>query len=881
MSAYAGNVPGGHIERFFDLSMDLLAIACPRTDRWVRVNASFRRILGWTADELLARPLLEIVHPDDQQCSRNALAVLESGKSLIAFQNRIRCQDGSHRWIEWQCTPYPDEDLVYCAGREVDERNRIELALQDSERRFRDTFENAGVGIAHVALDGRWLRVNSRLCAITGYTEEELCARTFGDITHPDDLEADWAEARRLVAGEILNYSLEKRYRTKDGSLVWVNLTVSLQRDDTGSPLNFISVVEDITARKQAEAERENLLIELRNTERRLALALEAAEAGTFDIELTPGVRPLVSDGARRLFGFGVDDQPTFEDFVERVHPDDRPRVVETISHSVDSGRGHFIEYRIVRPVGDEVWVASRAEVLAANGSQPSRLIGALIDVTSRKRIEEALATERDRLASIFAQAPAFLSVLRGPEHVFEFANVAYLQMVGHRDIVGQPLLTALPELAGQGFDRILDQVLASGEPFLGTGVPVRLQRTPDAEQEQIYCDFVYAPLIEPDGARSGVVAIGYDVTRRVRAEQAERALRDQLTANAAESRQIADSLPQLVWVTRPDGHHEWYNRRWYEYTGASFEQSCGEQWAHFFHPDDIAESQRRWMHSLETGEPYEVEYRCRRYDGAWRWFLGRAEPIRNESGAIVRWFGTCTDIHDQKQTEEALRSSNQDLERFAYVASHDLQEPLRIVTSYSQLAERHLGSHVDERAAQFFGFVHDAAQRMSRLIQDLLIYARSSGSDALQLKLTDMNVVLALALANLRSRIDETGATLTWDHLPSVPGVEGLLVQVFQNLIGNAIKYTRSGIAPQVHIGAQNEGGQWIFCVRDNGQGIGPEHLHKVFELFSRLHGRDVSGSGIGLATVKRIIERHGGRVWAESEVGTGSTFYFSMPDP
>jgi PAS domain S-box-containing protein len=422
--------------------------------------------------------------------------------------------------------------------------------------------------------------------------------------------------------------------------------------------------------------------------------------------------------------------------------------------------------------------------------------------------------------------------------------------------------------------------VLRTGKPFVGTGLPALLRRTADAEPSEAFFDFVYTPLVEADGTRSGVVAIGYDVTERVRAEQAEQVLQEQLIRSAAEFRQIADSLPQLVWVTRPDGHHEWYNRRWYEYTGSSFEQSEGAQWAGFFHPDDAAEAQRRWAHSLRTGERYRVEYRCRRHDGAWRWFLGQAEPIRDEDGTILRWFGTCTDIHDQKITEDALRTSNEDLQRFAYIAGHDLQEPLRVIVSFSQLLSRRYRGRIDSTADEYIQYITGAADRMSRLIRDLLVYAQSTDSGDLRKQDVDAGAAVELAVENLQARVDETAATITHDALPVVPAAESLLVQVFQNLIGNALKYTRPGTPPRVHVSAHNEDGCWIFSVRDNGQGIAPEHQTKLFQLFTRLHGREVSGTGIGLATVKRIVERHGGSVWLESEPGVGSTFYFSMPE-
>jgi len=389
----------------------------------------------------------------------------------------------------------------------------------------------------------------------------------------------------------------------------------------------------------------------------------------------------------------------------------------------------------------------------------------------------------------------------------------------------------------------------------------------------------VYAAMTEADGTRSGVVAIGSDVTERINAEEARRLLQEQVARHATEFRQIADSLPQLVWVARADGYAEWFNRRWYEYTGTTFEQCEGERWAVFVHPDDAAEVQRCWAHSLQTGERYSVEYRFRRYDGACRWFLDQAEPIRDERGSVVRWFGTSTDIQDQKDTEETLRTSNEALERFAYSAGHDLQEPLRGITAFAQLLSIRYGDKLECEAVQYVQYITSSAERMSKLIESLLVYAGSASSGALPVQPVDANSALSTATENLRARIEETGAIVMHDAMPAVNAVESLLVQVFQNLIGNALKYRRPDVVPRVHVTGDRQSDFYVFHIRDNGQGISPEHHEKVFQLFSRLHDRAVSGSGIGLATVKRIVERHGGRVWLESEPGVGSTFSFSIP--
>jgi light-regulated signal transduction histidine kinase (bacteriophytochrome) len=226
----------------------------------------------------------------------------------------------------------------------------------------------------------------------------------------------------------------------------------------------------------------------------------------------------------------------------------------------------------------------------------------------------------------------------------------------------------------------------------------------------------------------------------------------------------------------------------------------------------------------------------------------------------------------------EELARSNAELERFAYVASHDLKEPLRMVTSYTRLLARRYKGKLDADAEDFINFAIDGASRMEQLIQDLLVYSRVGIRD-LFFKPTDCEVVLKQAMANLQAAIQESGAVLTHDSLPTVTGDATQLVQIFQNLIGNSIKF-RGDRAPCIHIAAKDKGDEWVFSVQDNGIGIDPQYSDRIFVVFQRLHNREeYPGNGIGLAICKKILENHAGRIWLSSQPGKGSTFYFALP--
>jgi light-regulated signal transduction histidine kinase (bacteriophytochrome) len=237
-------------------------------------------------------------------------------------------------------------------------------------------------------------------------------------------------------------------------------------------------------------------------------------------------------------------------------------------------------------------------------------------------------------------------------------------------------------------------------------------------------------------------------------------------------------------------------------------------------------------------------------------------------------------EVAERQAAEEALRRSNADLEQFAYVASHDLQEPLRMVSSYVQLFARRYAGQVDPQARKYIDYAVDGAKRMQSLINALLEYSRVGRRE--QPARVSAEAALAQALENLSSSIVEAGARVTSDPLPDVIVDGRQLVQVFQNLVGNAVKFRRPGVPPRVHVSARIDGDEVVLGVHDNGIGVDPRHADRIFVIFQRLHTRDeYSGTGIGLSIAKKVIDRAGGRIWLESEPGQGSTFYFTLPLP
>ena len=560
------------------------------------------------------------------------------------------------------------------------------------------------------------------------------------------------------------------------------------------------------------------------------------------------------------------------EGFAERLIADGTRTAAEALAQQIGTG----IELNGRRKDGSQFPIEIMLSPLES--AEGTLVTAAIRDVTDHKNAEKHLAQMEARYRGLLEAAPdAMVVVNRNGEIVL--LNVQAEKQFGYRrdELLGRKVKSIIPE--GFAERLIADGTRTAAEALaqqIGTGIELNGRRKDGSE---FPIEIMLSPLESAEGIL--VTAAIRDITERKRIEDALRDSEERFRLMASGIKDYANVMLD------PEGFIVSWNEGGERLKGFRAEEIVGQHFSRFYSAEDI----RKGLPAMELKQAKETG----RFEGeGWRVrkdgsrFLANIviTALRDEKGKL-RGFGKITrDITERRRAEEHLtktmedlKRSNEELGQFAYVASHDLQEPLRMVASYTQLLAQRYKGRLDSDADEFIAFAVDGCNRMQGLIQDLLSYSRA-GANAEPLREISCEGALEKTLRNLRPTIQDSGATVTHDALPTIMTDETQLVQVFQNLIANAIKY-HGAEPPLVHVSAtRNSGNEWVFSVRDNGMGMEPQYFERIFILFQRLHGqKEFAGTGIGLAMCKKIVDRLGGRIWVESQPAKGSTFYFALP--
>jgi PAS domain S-box-containing protein len=908
----------------------------------IYINQHGVEFSGRPLEEMLGEGWADSIQPESRERIVNIWKTSVQEVSDYEVEIPFILHDGSVHRFYTKALPVKDDAgaVLYWIGTAVDveDLKRAEDELRKSEERFRATFDNAAVGIAHVDLNGRWLRFNDAVCAITGYSREELVTKTFADITHPDDIDADWAQARQVLAGEIATYSMEKRYLRKDSSIVWVCLTVSLMRDAAGAPQNFISVIEDIGERKQAEEA-------LRGSEERFRAIVSQATAGIVETDLT-GRLIFANQRYCEIVGYSEAELRALR-MHDITHPDDLPASVALFNQLANGGPDFVVEKRYVRKDGGEVWVNNSVNAVRDVAGRVRSIVAVTLDITERRRAEMALAEALALNRTITDNTQSCLWMMdtqgRGT-----FANHASERISGFKP----------EELIGQVLHEKVHHTHPDGTPFpieecpLDRALPLQ-EAVVGYEDVFVHKDGHFYPVrcagrpIVVNGEPIGTVIEVQDITEERRAAtERERLLEEErrhgrnlqrlnaasVAINAATSieevvRLINEKARELTGARMavvnlvPDG--DWKRSRttpslsgeyaaWDDYdaqvTGEGIynlvarekrtmrmtqaELESHPTWRGFGVEAGKHPPLRGWMAAPLLGGDGECIGVVQLSD---KWIGGAADEFNESDEALLWQLAQVASValenqqlYEQEQearqmAEQATRAKDE----FLAVVSHELRSPLNAILGWNRLLRSRRGD--DPQIARVTETVESSGQAQLRLIEDLLDTARIiSGKMRLEPQRVELVGVIASALDAVRPAADSKGIIIVPDfglesgQMPyQITGDPDRLQQVVWNLVSNAIKFTPDG--GRVWVGLRRGGPGVQIIVRDTGQGISPDLLPYVFDRFKQGDSsvsRRFGGLGLGLALVKHLVELHGGNVMVESlGEGQGATFTVSLP--
>ena len=849
-------------------------------------------ILGYEPDRLheIVSQWNQLVHPDDMAETNAALMAYFEGKTpIFDIEQRLRMATGDWKWIHTRgkAVAYSSTNKpLRMVGTHTDitDHKLAEEALRKSEEKFRNIFEYSIVGKSITTFDGQ-LSVNKAFSNIVGYSEEELNKLTWRDITYEDDIELKEKEIELLVKGIKKFTKFESRFVHKNGSIVWADFSVVLQRDNDGNPLYFITTINDITERKVAEDK-------LRRNYDLLNKLTAQVPGVVYQYRLYPDGRsvfPYSSEGMYNIYEVTPEDVCKDASLVfTRIHPDDYDYIVETITESARNQTKYHSEFRVILPKQGIRWrMCDATPELLDDGS--TLWHGIISDITERKQIEIALQETNERLNLILENNPIALWDWDVKTDKW-FATQKYYTMLGYE-----------PEDRNPDRKVWLKRIHPDDREYVRLKIENILNHRDEHyayDARMLHADGTYrwhtvmGQVIEKDseGNATHLIGVRIDINDRKQTENKLRESEEKLST-------LFSSMTEMVviheLVFNEDDKAVDYriidcNNAFTRTMGIPREEAIGRL-ASEVYQTKVPPYFEIYVQVATTGKAYEYDSYYAPMD---KYFIiSVVSPRKNVFATIT------TDISAMKQIQDEITAKNKELENYLYVASHDLRSPLVNIQGFSQRLQKQSNEiksllsdcKIDSGKRESFdritneaipktlNFILSNVLKMDSLINSLLQISRT-GRVPLMVKKVDMNELMKTIIAAQNYQLTELSAQVIVRDLSGCFGDANQLNQLFSNLIDNAIKYRDKSRQLVIEIDSKVTFGKVTYSVSDTGKGIAPRNMEKIWDVFYRVDASAAAGEGIGLSIAKTITSKHKGKIWVESEEHKGSTFYVEL---
>lgn len=860
---------------FFELVPDMVVIASI-DGYFKKINKAWETVLGFTSEELLAQPFAEFIHPDDLLPTYKEIEKQLNNKPTLSFTNRYRCKGGGYKWLEWVAIPSPDKINLFAAARDITEKKQVDEVMYQSEERIRQITTSSGIWVWEVDQNGLYTYVSESEESVLGYKPEELIGKKYFYDFFAPETKSQLKEAALAQLNEKAGFSnFINTNIHKEGYEVVLETNGFPILDDEEKLLGYRGSDRDISERVRIEKT-------LKESEEKFKQAFETNPDAITINRLSDGKYVSVNQGFTQIFHYQPEEvlgRTSLEIGIWRS-AEDRLKFTSLVQ---ETGKIENFETTLVGSNGELFACLVSSSVMDYDGAP--HILSTTKDITGRKMAEEAIAAASAKLkASLDSLNDAFF-ISDSEGHFIEF-NDAFATFHKFRDRNECSLtLTEYPD--------ILDVRFEDGEtvPLDQWAIPRALRGEKNTNQvflmkrkdtgEQWVGSFSFAPVLSKENLIVGAVVSARDITAQKQMETA-------LINSEKEFRLLAESMPQIVWVTNAEGQNTYCNQQWVDYTGLSLRESAGDGWNIPFHPDDRKSAWEAWQHAVKNNGIYSIEARLRKFDGSYRWWLIRGTPVLNEAGRIEKWFGTCTDIHQIKITEDQLieakiKAEESDHLKSALLSnmSHEIRTPMNAIMGFSNL----LPEANESEKGLYASIIQESSTHLLKLLDDVILLSRLQ-SEKTPLLLTHFSPAdLVEYVYNTFQHADlnhglEILKKIPIDHKELIINSdENKIRQVLLCLVSNAVKYTFDG---SVEIGFN-----WInqsikFYVKDTGIGISEEEQPKIFETFFRgemANFHAIRGNGLGLSIAQKLVASLGGTITVESHPGKGSCFQFFLP--